>query len=117
MGGTLPRRSDRRRRLLPAAHQYPLDRRYGACGTRKALCESGTYHRGPYIKDALSADEAAADYALPCSMRLTSDLVLQIASTSDVAKTQATAYTSTLAALDPHVGQHRLIQHRHHQSR
>lgn len=77
----------------------PLDCRDGACGTCKALCESGRYDGGTYIADALSADEAAAGYVLPCSMKPRSDLVLQIASTSQVAKTAAARYTATLAAL------------------
>jgi benzoate/toluate 1,2-dioxygenase reductase subunit len=78
----------------------PLDCRDGACGTCKALCESGSYDGGSYLTDALSDDEAAAGYVLPCCMKPTSDLVLQIASTSDVAKTQAARYTGTLVALD-----------------
>ncbi len=57
----------------------PLDCRDGACGTCKAFCESGEYDGGDYIEDALSADEAAAGYVLPCSMKPRSDLVLQIA--------------------------------------
>lgn len=78
----------------------PLDCRDGACGTCKAFCESGAYDGGTYIDDALSADEAAAGYVLPCSMRPRSDLVLRIASTSAVAKTQASSYTGTLTALE-----------------
>jgi benzoate/toluate 1,2-dioxygenase reductase component len=78
----------------------PLDCRDGACGTCKALCESGNYDGGTYIDDALPPDEAAAGYVLPCSMRPRSDLVLQIASTSDVAKTKAASYTGTLTQLD-----------------
>ena len=78
----------------------PLDCRDGACGTCKALCESGNYDGGTYIDDALPPDEAAAGYVLPCSMRPRSDLVLQIASTSDVAKTQAATYSGTLTRLD-----------------
>src|SRR6478609_3554197 len=78
----------------------PLDCRDGACGTCKALCESGNYDGGAYIDDALPPDEAAAGYVLPCSMKPRSDLVLQIASTSDVAKTQAATYTGTLTKLD-----------------
>ena len=57
----------------------PLDCRDGACGTCKALCESGTFDGGTYIDDALSPDEAAQGYVLPCSMKPRSDLVLQIA--------------------------------------
>jgi len=78
----------------------PLDCRDGACGTCKALCESGSFDGGTYLEDALPTDEAAAGYVLPCSMKPRSDLVLQIASTSDVAKTQAAKYTGTLVALD-----------------
>jgi benzoate/toluate 1,2-dioxygenase reductase component len=77
----------------------PLDCRDGACGTCKAFCESGDVDRGTYIADALSDDEAAAGYVLPCSMKPRSDLVLQIASTSEVAKTQAASYTGTLVEL------------------
>ena len=78
----------------------PLDCRDGACGTCKALCESGRYDGGTYIDDALAPDEAAAGYVLPCSMKPRSDLVLQIATTSDIAKTQAATYTGTLTQLD-----------------
>jgi benzoate/toluate 1,2-dioxygenase reductase subunit len=78
----------------------PLDCRDGACGTCKAFCESGEYDGGVYIDDALSDDEAHAGYVLPCSMRPRTDLVLQIASTSAVAKTQAATYTGTVTALD-----------------
>ncbi|HSE72159.1 MAG TPA: benzoate 1,2-dioxygenase electron transfer component BenC [Nocardioidaceae bacterium] len=78
----------------------PLDCRDGACGTCKAFCESGEYDGGTYIDDALTADEAGQGYVLPCSMKPRSDLVLQIASTSAVAKTQAASYTGTLTALE-----------------
>lgn len=78
----------------------PLDCRDGACGTCKALCEDGRYDGGVYIDDALSADEAEAGYVLPCSMKPRSDLVLQIAGTSDSAKTQAATYQGTLTRLE-----------------
>ncbi|CAJ1584743.1 benzoate 1,2-dioxygenase electron transfer component BenC [[Mycobacterium] wendilense] len=77
----------------------PLDCRDGACGTCKALCESGRYDAGTYIEDALSPDEAEAGYVLPCVMKPKSDLVLRIASTSEVAKTAAATYVSTITAL------------------
>jgi len=79
----------------------PLDCRDGACGTCKAFCETGRYDGGTYITDALSIDETEAGYVLPCSMKPRSDLVLQIASTSEVAKTSATRYVGQLAALQP----------------
>ena len=77
----------------------PLDCRDGACGTCKAFCESGSYDGGTYIADALSDDEASSGYVLPCSMKPRSDLVLQIASTSEVAKTQAATYKGKLVEL------------------
>ncbi|MGE0219288.1 benzoate 1,2-dioxygenase electron transfer component BenC [Mycolicibacterium sp.] len=77
----------------------PLDCRDGACGTCRALCESGSYDGGSYLEDALPAADAAAGYVLPCSMKPRSDLVLQIAGTSDAAKTEAATYTGTLAVL------------------
>ncbi|NBH12192.1 benzoate 1,2-dioxygenase electron transfer component BenC [Amycolatopsis sp. SID8362] len=78
----------------------PLDCRDGACGTCKAFCESGEYDGGSYIDDALTADEAGRGYVLPCSMKPKSDLVLRIASTSAVAKTQAATYPATVVSLD-----------------
>ncbi|HEX7426290.1 MAG TPA: benzoate 1,2-dioxygenase electron transfer component BenC, partial [Mycobacterium sp.] len=77
----------------------PLDCRDGACGTCKAFCESGEFDRGIYIEDALSPDEAEQGYVLPCVMKPRSDLVLKIASTSEVAKTQAATYVSELTEL------------------
>lgn len=78
----------------------PLDCRDGACGTCKAQCESGDYDGGTYIEDALSPDEAATGLVLPCSMKPRSDLVLQIASTSEVAKTRAATYNATIIGLE-----------------
>jgi benzoate/toluate 1,2-dioxygenase reductase component len=78
----------------------PLDCRDGACGTCKAFCESGEYDGGFYIDDALAPDEAEKGFVLPCSMKPKSDLVLQIASTSAVAKTQAATHTGTLTRVE-----------------
>ena len=78
----------------------PLDCRDGACGTCKALCESGEYDGGTYLDDALSQSESDEGYCLPCSMKPTSDLVLQIASTSAVAKTQAATHETVVTAVD-----------------
>jgi len=77
----------------------PLDCRDGACGTCKAFCESGTYDGGDYIEDALTDEEAEQGYCLPCQMMPESDLVVQIAGTSDVAKTAAASYTATITEL------------------
>lgn len=80
----------------------PLDCRDGACGTCKSFCESGTFDGGDYIDEALTEDEAAAGFALPCQMRPLSDLVLQIPTTSDVAKTQAGVHASTITEIRRH---------------
>lgn len=74
----------------------PLDCRDGACGTCKSFCESGKFDGGDYIEEALTDDEADKGFCLPCQMVPESDLVLQIPTTSDVAKTAATVYESTL---------------------
>ena len=74
----------------------PLDCRDGACGTCKAFCESGEFNPGIYIEDALSDDEFEQGYVLPCVMKPKSDLVLKIASTSEVAKTTAATYASEI---------------------
>lgn len=74
----------------------PLDCRDGACGTCKSLCESGKYDGGDYIEEALTDDEAERGYCLPCQMMPESDLVLQIPTTSDIAKTAAGAFTATI---------------------
>ena len=78
----------------------PLDCRDGACGTCKALCESGDYDGGTYIDDALTAEESDQGYVLPCSMRPRTDLVLQIASTSAIAKTEAATFEATVTGLE-----------------
>lgn len=78
----------------------PLDCRDGACGTCKAVCESGEFDGGSYLDDALSPKEADEGYCLPCSMSPKSDLVLQIASTSAVAKTKAASHSTTVTAAE-----------------
>jgi len=77
----------------------PVDCTDGVCGTCKALCESGSYEIGSHLQDALDQDEEAAGYLLPCVTQPRSNLVLQIACTSQVAKTRAASYTGTLAEL------------------
>ena len=78
----------------------PLDCRDGACGTCKAFCESGEFDLGVYLEDALSSDEFEQGYVLPCVMKPKSDLVLNIASTSEVAKTQAATYVGEITELN-----------------
>ncbi|NNG18047.1 1,6-dihydroxycyclohexa-2,4-diene-1-carboxylate dehydrogenase [Naumannella sp. ID2617S] len=74
----------------------PVDCNDGACGTCKAFCESGDYDPGFYVEDALTEDEASKGYLLACQAKPQSDLVLQINSTSAVAKTQTATYTGTV---------------------
>jgi benzoate/toluate 1,2-dioxygenase reductase component len=78
----------------------PLDCRDGACGTCKSFCESGEYDGGSYVEDAMSQSEADAGYVLTCQARPRSDLVLQIATTSAVAKTRTATYTGTITGLE-----------------
>uniref|UniRef100_A0AAU1ZTU2 Benzoate 1,2-dioxygenase electron transfer component BenC n=1 Tax=Streptomyces sp. NBC_00093 TaxID=2975649 RepID=A0AAU1ZTU2_9ACTN len=80
----------------------PLDCRDGACGTCKSVCESGSYDGGDYIDEALTEDEAALGYCLPCQMTPHSDLVLRIPSTSAAAKTAAASHTATLVDIQRH---------------
>ncbi|MDD0858479.1 benzoate 1,2-dioxygenase electron transfer component BenC [Arthrobacter alpinus] len=77
----------------------PLDCRDGACGTCKSFCESGKFDGGDYIEEALTDEEAAQGYCLPCQMIPESDLVLQIPTTSAVAKTAASVFSSTLTEI------------------
>lgn len=78
----------------------PVDCSDGACGTCKAFCESGEYDGGSYIEDALSESESAEGYLLACQARPRSDLVLQIATTSAVARTSAATHQGRVTALD-----------------
>lgn len=86
--------------VADAAYQQriniPVDCNDGACGTCKALCESGDFDGGSYIEDALTEQEAAEGYCLPCQVKPRSDVVLRIASTSAVAKTSASTFTATV---------------------
>ncbi|MEN3298434.1 benzoate 1,2-dioxygenase electron transfer component BenC, partial [Pseudonocardia sp.] len=78
----------------------PMDCRDGVCGTCKAFCESGDFDGGDYLEDALSPDEEKTGYVLTCQMKPRSELVLQIASTSAVARTSAATYRGTVTGLD-----------------
>ena len=80
----------------------PFDCRDGACGTCKAFCEAGDYEDGEYIEDALSDAEAAEGYCLPCQMTPLTDLVLQVATTSEQAKTGASTVTGTITDITRH---------------
>ncbi|WP_226366621.1 benzoate 1,2-dioxygenase electron transfer component BenC [Pseudonocardia sp. ICBG162] len=78
----------------------PVDCSDGACGTCKAFCESGSYDGGSYLEDALTDDEAEQGYLLACQATPRSDMVVQIATTSAVAKTSATTHRGTVTAVN-----------------
>jgi benzoate/toluate 1,2-dioxygenase reductase subunit len=78
----------------------PMDCRDGVCGTCKAFCESGEFDGGSHLPDALSPDEEEQGYVLTCQMRPRSELVLQIASTSAVARTSAATHRGTVTGLE-----------------
>ncbi len=78
----------------------PVDCSDGACGTCKSYLESGEFEMDDYVEDALAPDEEAAGYVLTCSMSPKTDLVLQIPTTSAVAKTSAGSFTGTVTAVE-----------------
>ncbi|MDO5669984.1 MAG: benzoate 1,2-dioxygenase electron transfer component BenC [Corynebacterium sp.] len=90
--------------VADAAYQarinIPFDCRDGACGTCKSFCESGDYDEGEYIEDALSEDEAAEGYILTCQTKPFTDMVVQIATTSVLAKTGASTLVGTITELE-----------------
>jgi len=92
--------------IADAAYQarinIPFDCRDGACGTCKAFCESGDFDEGEYVDEAMTQDEAADGYCLPCQAKPHSDLVLQIATTSEMAKTGAATLTGRISELVHH---------------
>lgn len=90
--------------VADAAYQarinIPFDCRDGACGTCKSFCESGDYDEGEYIEDALTDDEAAEGYILTCQTKPYTDMVVQIATTSVLAKTGASTLIGTITELE-----------------
>ncbi len=78
----------------------PMDCRDGVCGTCKAICDSGEFDGGSYLPEALSPDEEQDGYVLTCQMKPRSDLALQIACTSAVAKTSAATHKGSVTGVD-----------------
>jgi NAD(P)H-flavin reductase/ferredoxin len=79
----------------------PLDCRDGVCGTCKSFCESGTYELGEYVEgEAMTEDEESEGYVLTCQMTPTSDCVIQIPATSDVAKVGVSSHAGEIASID-----------------
>ena len=77
----------------------PVDCLDGACGTCKSLCESGQYHLGFYIDEAMTEEEAAEGQVLTCQMYPESDCVVSIPASSDIAKTGVTSYAGKISAI------------------
>lgn len=90
--------------IADAAYQarinIPFDCRDGACGTCKSFCESGDFDEGEFIEDALSDDEFAEGYILTCQTKPHTDMVVQIATTSVLAKTGASTLIGTIETLE-----------------
>lgn len=90
--------------IADAAYQarinIPFDCRDGACGTCKSFCESGDFDEGEFIEDALSDEEFAEGYILTCQTKPHTDMVVQIATTSVLAKTGASTLIGTIETLE-----------------
>lgn len=75
----------------------PLDCRDGACGTCKCFAEAGRYNMGEnFIEDALSDEELALGYVLTCQLRVESDCVLRVPTSSQVCKIEQASYVATI---------------------
>lgn len=97
---------DARQKISDASYKarinIPLDCRDGACGTCKVFIESGEFDGGDYIEDALTDEEVDQGYGLACQMEPESDMVIQIPTSSDVAKTAAATYPATVTSITRH---------------
>lgn len=93
--------------VLDAAYRakinLPMDCSDGVCGTCKCRAESGRYDLSDdYIEDALTADEAAEGLVLTCQMRVSTDCVLAVPTTSAACKTGQQGFAATVASVTPH---------------
>lgn len=90
--------------IADAAYQarinIPFDCRDGACGTCKSFCESGDFDEGEFIEDALTDEEFAEGYILTCQTKPHTDMVVQIATTSAMAKTGAATLIGHIETLE-----------------
>ncbi|GGE76898.1 benzoate 1,2-dioxygenase electron transfer component BenC [Nesterenkonia cremea] len=80
----------------------PSDCRDGACGTCKSLCSSGDFDPGDYIEDALSDAELEKGHLLTCQSVPESDMVVEVPTTSEVAKTSAADFEAQITELIHH---------------
>lgn len=78
----------------------PMDCRDGVCGTCKCKIETGEYELGFYMEEAMTEDEAADGYVLPCQMTVESDCVLRIPASSELCKTGAQTLQGEVAEIN-----------------
>ncbi|AZT95907.1 benzoate 1,2-dioxygenase electron transfer component BenC [Brevibacterium aurantiacum] len=80
----------------------PSDCRDGACGTCKSFCTSGEFDPGDFIDDAMTEEELEAGYVLTCQATPESDMVIDVPTTSDIAKTSASEFETEIVDLEFH---------------
>lgn len=80
----------------------PSDCRDGACGTCKAFCVSGEFDPGDFIDDAMTEEELDGGYVLTCQAEPQSDMVVDVPTTSEVAKTSAADFEAEITDLVHH---------------
>lgn len=79
----------------------PMDCRDGVCGTCKCKIETGEFELEFYLEEAMTEDEAADGYVLPCQMTVESDCVLRIPVSSEVCKTGPQTVEGEVLSIDP----------------
>ncbi|TLP79973.1 benzoate 1,2-dioxygenase electron transfer component BenC [Nesterenkonia sphaerica] len=80
----------------------PSDCRDGACGTCKSLCVSGEFDPGDFIDDAMTEEELERGYVLTCQAEPQTDMVIDVPTTSEVAKTSAADFEAEITQLVHH---------------
>ncbi|MFT6425926.1 MAG: benzoate/toluate 1,2-dioxygenase reductase subunit [Celeribacter sp.] len=78
----------------------PMDCRDGVCGTCKCKAETGTYELEFYMEEAMTEEEAAEGFVLPCQMTVESDCVLSIPVSSEMCKTGAQSMNGMITGID-----------------
>ena len=78
----------------------PMDCRDGVCGTCKCKAETGSYELEFYMEEAMTEDEAAEGFVLPCQMTVESDCALSIPVSSEMCKTGAQTMSGVIQAID-----------------
>ena len=80
----------------------PSDCRDGACGTCKSFCVSGDFDPGDFIDEAMTEEELDNGYMLTCQAEPESDMVIDVPTTSDIAKTSAADFEGEISELTHH---------------